>query len=369
MPVPVQRDPEQTRRALADWLTARRKNRSGEVKVGPVRVPGAAGFSGEILLCDAEWTEDEDGTTRREPLAVRVAPTGHRLYSDDRWTEQVRLLEILDGTDVPVAPLLGHEPGSSVLGAPFLVMRRIEGEVPADFPSYHREGWLAGLPPHSRRAAWLGGIEMLAAIHRLDPVALGLGFLDRPQYGTGHLTQQLAEYTRLLPYYGAQDNRTATAALAWLYDHQPDEPGAPRLLWGDARLGNIIYDGEAPAAVLDWEMAALGRPESDLAWFLHLDRHLSEGIGAVRLTGLPDRAETVRHYERITGHVVQDLEYYEVFAAFRFCVLTARVTRLLEESGIMPPGTDFPLHRNATRLLERVLEERGARSAEETVPG
>ncbi|CAM5658918.1 Putative aminoglycoside phosphotransferase [Streptomyces tendae] len=365
MPVPVQRDHEKTRLALADWLTDRTP-RADEVRVGPVRVPGAAGFSGEILLCDAEWTED--GTHRREPLAVRVAPTGHRVHPDDRWTEQVGLLEALNRTDVPVAPLLGHEPGSSVLGAPFLVMRRIEGHVPADFPSYHREGWLAGLPPRSRRAVWFGGVEMLAAIHRLDPDALGLGFLDRPEYGTGHLTQQLTEYTRLLPYYGADGNEAATAALAWLRENRPEEPGRPRLLWGDARLGNIVYDGETPAAVLDWEMAALGRPESDLAWFLHLDRHLSEGIGAARLTGLPDRAETVRHYERLTGHVVRDLAYYEVFAAFRFCVLTARVTRLLEESGIMPPGTDFPLHRNATRLLARVLRETTARRGGTAVP-
>ncbi|CAM5507545.1 phosphotransferase family protein [Streptomyces pilosus] len=365
MPVPVQRDPEQTRRALADWLAAR-SPRAGEVEVGPVRVPGAAGFSGEILMCDAEWTGS--GPPRREPLAVRVAPTGHRVHPDDRWADQVRLLEVLDGTDVPVAPLLGHEPDPSVLGAPFLVMRRIEGRVPADLPSYHREGWLAALPPHRRRAVWLGGVEMLAAIHRLDPDALGLGFLDRPRYGTGHLTQQLAEYTRFLPFYGADGNRTATTALAWLHEHRPEEPAPPRLLWGDARLGNIVYDGETPAAVLDWEMAALGRPESDLAWFLHLDRHLSEGIGAVRLAGLPGRAETVRHYERLTGHAVRDLEYYEVFAAFRFCVLTARVTRLLEESGIMPPGTDFPLHRNATRLLARVLEEAADRCGGTAVP-
>ncbi|MFF3505744.1 phosphotransferase family protein [Streptomyces sp. NPDC003247] len=366
MPVPVQRDPEQTRLALADWLAARMP-RAREVTVGPVRVPGAAGYSGEILLCDAEWTED--GTTRRgEPLAVRVAPTGHRVHPEDRWPEQVRLLQVLDGTDVPAAPLLGHEPDASVLGAPFLVMRRIDGRVPADFPSYHREGWLADLPPRRRRAVWLGGVEMLAAIHRLDPLALGLGFLDRPRYGTGHLAQQLAEYTGLLPFYGAQHNEVAAAASAWLRDHRPEEPGPPRLLWGDARLGNIVYDGETPAAVLDWEMAALGEPESDLAWFLHLDRHLSEGIGATRLAGLPDRAETVRHYEHLTGHRVRDLEYYEVFAAFRFCVLTARVTRLLEESGIMPPGTDFPLHRNATRLLARVLDERGARYGDAAVP-
>ncbi|MEU3602614.1 phosphotransferase family protein [Streptomyces sp. NPDC006798] len=354
MPVPVQRDPERTRRAIAAWLTARTPG-SGPVDVGPVRVPGGAGFSGEILLCDATRP---DGAV--EPLAVRVAPTGHRVLPGDNWADQVRLHGILTGTPVRVAPLLGHEPDPAVLGAPFLVMRRVEGRVPADLPSYHREGWLAELPPDRRRAVWLGGVEALAAIHRLDPFATGLGFLDRPGPHGGGLAGRLADDAARLPFYGAEHNAVATAALARLRSRLPEESGPPRLLWGDARIGNIVYAGESPAAVLDWEMAGIGAPEADLAWFLHLDRHLSEGIGAPRLPGLPDRAETVAYYEELTGHRVGNLEYYELYAAFRFCVLTARVTRLLTRTGILPPALDFPLHRNATRLLSEILASRTA---------
>ncbi|MFE0427679.1 phosphotransferase, partial [Streptomyces sp. NPDC058953] len=230
MPVPVQRDPERTRRALAAWLTARAPE-AGTVDVGPVRVPGTAGFSGEILLCDAAWA---DGSV--DPLAVRVAPTGHRVHPDDRWTEQVRLHEILTGTRIRVAPLLGHEPDASVLGAPFLVMRRVEGRVPADLPSYHREGWLAELPPRRRRAVWLGGVETLAAIHHLDPLTAGLGFLGQPvtAHGTGgtdgdRLTGQLADYAARLPFYGAERNEVAAAALGWLRDRLPGKPPEPRV--------------------------------------------------------------------------------------------------------------------------------------------
>ena len=81
------------------------------------------------------------------------------------------------------------------------------------------------------------------------------------------------------------------------------------LLWGDARIGNIIFDGTRPAAVLDWEMVTLGSPEMDLAWSIFLDRHHSEGMGLPRLEGFPSYEETVERYEALTGFEVQDLHY------------------------------------------------------------
>jgi aminoglycoside phosphotransferase (APT) family kinase protein len=344
MPVPVQRDPEVTRALLAAWLE---RGPRTDVRVGPVTVPDAVGFSAEILLCDARWNEGRSPRTER--LVVRVAPSGHRLMHDPRWSEQVALLRALAGTDVPVPALLGHEESDSPLGAPFMVMRRVEGRVPADLPSYHREGWLHELAPEDRRAAWMGAVEVLHRIHRLDAAALGVSGVP---VGTA---RQLEEYAAHLPYYGPRDDALVSEALGWLRANLPDEHGDPRLLWGDARLGNIIYRGTAPAAVLDWEMAALGRPETDLAWFLYLDRFLSEGVGAPRLDGLPDRARTVAEYERLAGRAVEDLDYYLVFAGFRFCLITARVIRLLAAGGVI--DADFPLHRNATALLATTLRE------------
>ncbi|GAA0900909.1 phosphotransferase family protein [Streptomyces thermoalcalitolerans] len=357
MPVPPQRDPDLTRAALTHWLGTR-SDEIGAVELGPVTVPKEAGFSGEILLFDAEWTES--GVRRRQALAVRVAPTGHRVLPEDFWDDQVRLLKLLGGTGLPVPKVLWDEPSGEYLGAPFLVMERVDGQVPADLPSYHRQGWLADLPPGDRAAVWNGGVDALAAVHRLDVREIGAGFLDRPEFGPTGSGQLLRRFTHHLDFYGvADDNTTAAAALDWLRAHVPDDTGPVSLLWGDARIGNIVYAGTRPVALLDWEMAALGPAEADLAWYLHMDRHLSEGIGAPRLAGLPGRAETVARWEERVGRTARDLPFHEVFAAYRFCVVTARVARLLGESGILPPGTDFPLHRNATALLATVLEENG----------
>ncbi|GJF33158.1 putative phosphotransferase [Kitasatospora sp. NE20-6] len=355
MPVPLQRDPDLTRAVLTRWLAAR-SDGTGAVELGPVTVPEGAGFSGEILLVDAELTEAGDRT--RQALAVRVAPTGHRVFPEDTWAAQVRLLKLLGDTGLPVPKVLGDEPSADHLGAPFLVMERIDGRVPADLPSYHRQGWLADLPPADRADVWNGGVDALAAVHRLDPKETGADFLDRPAFGPTGSAQLFGHFTHHLGFYGvADDNAPAAAALDWLRAHLPGDRAPASLLWGDARLGNIVYAGTRPAALLDWETAALGPAEADLAWYLHLDRHLSEGIGAPRLTGLPDRAATVARWEERTGRTAENLPYHEVFAAYRFCVVTARVARLLDGSGILPPGTDFPLHRNATALLATVLAE------------
>src|SRR5439155_21392253 len=86
------------------------------------------------------------------------------------------------------------------------------------------------------------------------------------------------------------------------------------LCWGDARLGNQIFAGQTCVAVLDWEMAHLGDPVADLAWWIALDRCFSEGVGAPRLAGFPDRDATIARWEQLTGRRARHFEYYEIFA-------------------------------------------------------
>jgi aminoglycoside phosphotransferase (APT) family kinase protein len=199
-------------------------------------------------------------------------------------------------------------------------------------------------------------VEVLARIHSLDVDALGLGFVDRPEYGRTGIDQQLGYYERHLAWFG--DLPVAREALAWLRAEQPREPDPPRLLWGDARIGNVIYRDFEPQAVLDWEMVTLGSPEVDLAWFLFFDRHHSEGAATARLSGFPGHADTVAAYERLLGRPVRDLAYYEVFAALRFALIMARLGRLFIDFGLLPPDSEFPTDNTAIRLLRVILDER-----------
>lgn len=356
LPVPAQRDAGETCTTLAAWLRGRLPG-AEDLTVSGLRTPGASGFSSETLLFEADWTEG--GVRHHQPLVARVAPTAYRLFPDARFDDHCRVMRILDReTDVPLPRVRWHEPSRAPLGAPFIVMDQVAGQVPTDMPPYHQEGWMADVPPEERARMWWGGLELLARIHRLDVDRHGLGFVDRPELGRTGIDQGLGYYERFAEWAGAAELPPVRAALAWLRAEQPAEPGPPRLLWGDSRIGNMIFRDGEPLVLLDWEMVTLGQPEVDLAWYLFMDRHHSEGSGLARLSGLPSPAQTIARYEALLGRPMRNLAYYELFAALRFAVIMVRLGRLFIEFELLPPDSDFPADNTATRLLGRILDER-----------
>ena len=277
MPVPDQRDPEVTRTTLQAWLE-RQLPDATNVAIAGMQTPANTGFSSETLMFEASW-HDPDGTARTEQLVAKVAPTRFQIFPEPRFAEQFRLLQILAGTAIPVPSVHWNEADPSVLGAPFYVMSRIDGAVPTDMPPYHTGGWLTAASPAERESIWCGRVSVLAQVHALDVGRLGLDFVDQVHYGPTGLAQRLAYYEHYVDWAYEGSVPVVQAALRWLHEHRPAETRDPVLLWGDSRIGNIIFTAGRAAAVLDWEMATLGQPEEDLAWFLLLDRHHSEGVG------------------------------------------------------------------------------------------
>jgi aminoglycoside phosphotransferase (APT) family kinase protein len=351
MPAP-QRDLERTRGELARWLAGKLPEAEG-IRISDLRGPGNTGFSNDTLLLDLAWrgrSGPED-----DALVVRVEPSGLRVFPFYDLAREFRILRILEGSDVPVPHARWMEQDPSILGAPFYVMERLEGRVPPDNPPYHISGWVTEIAPEERARIWWSGLEVLARIHRIDWKRAGLGFLDAPQLARDPLEGQLRYYERYLEWAArGRPHPTSDAALRWLVKHRPEEEPTA-LCWGDARLGNMIFRDGRCVAVLDWEMAALGSPEADLGWWLFFDHHHSAGCGAPRLAGFPSRAESVARYEEWTGHRVRHLEYYEIFAAFRFSVIMMRVAQQLEEHGLLPRGSDFETNNTCTRLLAAML--------------
>jgi len=347
------RDLEATRAAFAAWLE--RTHDARDVEVGPLTAPGATGFSNETLCFDLAWRRGEERI--EEALVLRIQPTENQVFPAYDLDQQIRCLRLLEKTDVPVPRVLWYEPEPSVLGAPFYVMERIEGRIPSDNPPYHTGGWLAEAAPAERERLWWSAVEALAAIHRLDWRATGFGFLADPADARSPLAIQLDQYRRYFEW-AARGRRHPTCedALAWLEANAPeDEP--VRLQWGDARIGNMIFDEAGRcAAVLDWEMVALGSPEADLAWFLFLDAHHSEGVNVPRLPGFPDREATVARWAELTGHAPCHLHYYEVFAALRFSVIMMRLAQQFQALGLLPDDSDFETNNIPSRMLARLLD-------------
>jgi aminoglycoside phosphotransferase (APT) family kinase protein len=356
VPTPWQRDLERDRVRLEDWL-AKRLPAAESLAVRDLRAPQSSGFSNDTLLFELE-TRGKAGA-RREPLVVRIQPTGFRVFPEYDLGLQFRTLQLLAKTDVPVPRVRWiEETDTDVVGAPFYLMDRVEGRVPTDVPPYHTGGWMTEIGPAERAAIWWGGVESIARIHRLDPHASGFSFLARPELGATPFRQQLAYYERYFEWAArGLPAPTLEDALGWLRANEPDDPRTV-LLWGDARIGNIIFDGTRPAAVLDWEMVTLGSPEEDLAWTIFVDRHHSEGMGVPRLEGFPSFEETVARYQELTGFEVRHLHFWQVFAGFRFGVIMSRIAQQCVHYGVMTPeqGRAFELDNMVTRLLAKLLE-------------
>ena len=100
-------------------------------------------------------------------------------------------------------------------------------------------------------------------------------------------------------------------------------------------MANIIFKStfDGVAAILDWEMAALGNPLQDLAWFNHMDATFSEGLGAPRLEGLPDYEETNARWAEVSGFTTEDYNYYLIFAGMRFGLLLSRIMLATDQQG------------------------------------
>lgn len=339
------------RERLAPWL-AERLGATG-VELTDLGGPAFSGYSNETLLVEASW--DEGGERHTRGLCVRLEPTEHRVFHDTQFETQVRVMRALAATIVPVPDVLWLEEDASILGTPFFVMGLLHGQAPPDNPPYHGTGWLHDASPELRSRVWLNGLDAMASIHRLDPHWAGVTFLDVVD-AAGHLERDRAYTDWVLQGRAYPIMEEAFAKLAAAV---PARDVRPALVWGDARIGNILFDAEGTVeAVLDWEMVTIGNPVADLAWFLLLDRHHSEAVDVPRLPGLPSREETVSRWEAKSAYDARDLEWWELLGAARFAAIMTRVLDLLDDSGVMPGArASMSLDNTATKLLRIVLYE------------
>lgn len=335
-----------TGRALGSWLSARA---GAPVVVSDLEYPVGAGRSNETILFKAHWT---NGTRQPVDLVLRAHPGSMQLFLDPQFEMQYELLGALqERTEVIVPRIRWFEPDPAVIGNPFFIMDRLYGRVPVINPSYNVSGWLADAEPTSRRKVWVSAMEQIIEIHTA-PIA-AFEFLDNPSLGANGF-DQLWNYTDRF-YQWASEREPVEfleSAHAWLSEHLPAEKGTG-LTWGDARLGNMMFDEKFDVVgVLDWEQACLAGGLQDLGWWLFFDDVVSICIGVPRLEGLGTRKETVEIWEDGTGTSARDLHWYEVFAGYRASII---VLRLLKVQGGAAPG--FNRSNNIfTRHLAELLE-------------
>lgn len=326
------------------------------MRVENVSVPSATGMSNETVLFDAIWTDDNG--PRREQLVARVQPAGPAVFPRyDLGQEFAVMSALATATDVPVPAMYFHEPDPALLGAPFLVMRRIEGTVPSDDPPHTVAGWVRELTSGQRATLYGNAVQILARIHEVDIDRVGLsGLRAHPEAG---LDGQLALWRSAFDWASeGQSNPTVEAALDWVHAHRPEPSGPDVLNWGDARIGNLLFDEVLTVAgVLDWEMVCHGPRELDLGWWLLMQRYYTEGIGAPPLSGFPERDGFLGRYRELCPDArIDNLDYYEVLAALRLSILMHRAGNLMIAAGQLPVDSPMCLSNPASHLLARLLD-------------
>src|SRR4051794_27637241 len=325
------RDPETLRAALETWLTTV-LGPDATPRVSDVHGTEANGMSSDTVLFSATW-HDRDGATHDEQLVARVAPDAadvpvYPTYDMQAQFDVVRLVGELSAAPVP--DTLWCETGAAPLGAPFFVMRRVDGSIPPDVLPYPFGGnWLYDADRADQRRLQDATVEAIAALHTIDRPTERFAFLEHRDAGDTALRRHVA-HTRAWYDMVARDGGASPLverAFAWLGAHWPSYESEPVLSWGDSRVGNVIYRDFRPAALLDWEMAGLGPRELDVAWLVFAHEVFQELSTSLGLEGMPDflRADDVcGHYEAVTGHAPGELAFYRRYAALQWGIVFLR---------------------------------------------
>jgi aminoglycoside phosphotransferase (APT) family kinase protein len=288
-----------------------------------------AGMPGKGERIEARFlsggTQNEIYEIRRgdERCVLRLPPPGAPADRDKGILREWRIIEALDGTDVPHTAAVGVCPDPEVLGRPFYLMGFVDGWSPMD-----QRQWPE--PFHSDLAARRGLAyqlaEGIALLSKVDWHARGLGDLGRPD---GFHERQVDRWTSFFERIKGREIDGLDVATDWLRTHRPLD-FIPGLMHGDYQFANVMYRHGAPAqlaAIVDWEMGTVGDPKLDLAWMVQswpLDdgaTSTSSEMSYVDMRGMPSRAEVVAHYAKISGRQVDDLDYYLVLAKWKLAIV------------------------------------------------
>ena len=275
--------------------------------------------------------------------ALRIPPPSAPASRDEGILREWRIIEALDGTDVPHTAAIGACTDPEVLGRTFYVMGFVEGWSPMGLetaPDGSRpwpEPFASDLEARKGLAYQL--VEGIALLGNVDWRARGLEGLGRPD---GFHERQVDRWTAFLERIKGRELPGFDEASAWLRSHRPID-FVPGLMHGDYQFANVMYEDGAPArlaAIVDWEMGTVGDPKLDLGWVVQSwpdDTTAREAAtaGYVDMCGMPSRDQVLQHYADVSGRQVDDIDYYLVLAQWKLAVVL--------EQGFQRAGDDEKL--------------------------
>ncbi len=352
------RDYDQLRAQLEAWL----QERVPGCAVSELIVPESNGMSSETVLFDLAVP----GEPEPRGLVARIAPDPAAdpvFQTYDMERQFLTMQMVAEHTDVPVPTVLWLENGTDVIGVPFFVMERVNGIVPPDvLPYTFGDNWFFEAELVDQQRLERSAVEALAALHALT-VDGPAAFLAGPDDGASPLRHHVREMRDYYDWVAADgvSSPLIERGFEWLEEHWPSNEDDAVFSWGDARVGNMMFEDFEPVAVLDWEMASVGPREIDLGWMIYIHRFFQDLVEDLGLPGMPHilRRDTVAGlYQSITGYEPRDLDFYTAYAALRHGIVMFRITRRSIRFGEaeMPEDPDHAIlhHAHLARMLDGV---------------
>jgi aminoglycoside phosphotransferase (APT) family kinase protein len=292
--------------ALARWLDGKGLAPGEPVEASYV----SGGTSNEIF-------EIRRGDLR---MVLRKPPEKVPPGRNGTMLREYRVLKALNGTDVPHPDAIAVCDDTDVIGSCFYLMEYVDGWSPMS-----TDGWPEPFESDLSLRPGLAYelVEGIARLGNVDWRARGLEGFGKPD---GFHDRQVDRWLAHLEKFRFREIPGLDAAAAWLRGHRPShwEPG---IIHGDYQFANVMFRNGAPArlaALVDFEMATVGDPLLDLAWVLMGWPDADEDRarkGYVDYAGMPDRADLLERYTKVSGRDVSEIDYYVILARFKMAIV------------------------------------------------
>jgi aminoglycoside phosphotransferase (APT) family kinase protein len=280
-------------------------------------LPGqTAGPLTATLLAGGKSNLTYSVSDREHRWIVRRPPLGHVLATAHDMHREYRVMAALHDTSVPVPRMYAHCADPAVIGAPFYVMEFVDGTV------YRSADELAATGRDATAAIAAAMVTVLADLHRVDVHRVGLDDLGRPD---GYLQRQVNRWARQLDASRSRSLPQAETLVDLLRRRIPTD-AETALVHGDFRLDNLLMSGTAVRAVIDWEMATLGDPLTDLALLTVYGRLpalvSTPGLPDVSTApGYPTESELLERYATASGRDLRAMTFHLALACFKLAVI------------------------------------------------
>lgn len=269
-------------------------------------------------------------------MRSKPGPVAKLLPSAHAIEREFTVMHALAETDVPVPRMLALCEDESVIGRAFYIMEFKAGRVLWDQA-------LPGLEPAGRAAIYDEMNRVIAALHKVDYRAKGLGDYGKPG---NYFERQIGRWSK---QYRASETRPIEAMdrlIDWLPAHIPAsarDESLTSIVHGDYRLDNLMFAADAPQAiaVLDWELSTIGHPFADFSYHCmswHIPSGMFRGIADVdiRSLGIPDEDAYIRRYCERTGfataeELAADWNFYLAYNMFRLAAILQGIAKRAEE--------------------------------------